>query len=226
MAGKVLAGWGIAFCLLCAGLIWQWQAKVVVTPLDQPNWSVLSTEQKTILAPLAAEWEAMESFRRKKWLGIAQRYPGMSPEEQASVQRNMKEWARLAPAERKAAREKFKALQQYPVEERLAVKQKWDEYSTLSQEKRDRLKKEAAQRPPPKTPTQPAVAGFVASPATTTRTTSQAALPTAPAASPSRSPLSPLKSPRSPLVVPQTTASQAPPDAATSTSASLPCAEE
>ncbi|MDP1957444.1 MAG: DUF3106 domain-containing protein, partial [Rhodocyclaceae bacterium] len=202
MAGKVLAGWGIAFCLLCAGLIWQWQTQAVVTPLDQPNWSALTTEQKTILAPLATEWKAMESFRRKKWLGIAQRYPGMSADEQASVQRNMKEWARLAPAERKAAREKFKALQQYPAEERQAVKQKWDEYSTLSQEKRDRLKKEAAQRPPPKTPTQPPVAGFVASPATTTRTTSQAALPTVPPSSPTRSPLSPLKPPRSHLVVP------------------------
>ncbi|MDO8959851.1 MAG: DUF3106 domain-containing protein [Rhodocyclaceae bacterium] len=233
MAGKALAGWGIAFCLLCAGLIWQWQAKVVVTPLDQPNWSALTTEQKTILAPLATEWKAMDSFRRKKWLGIAQRYPGMSADEQASVQRNMKEWARLAPAERKAAREKFKALQQYPAEERQAVKQKWDEYSTLSQEKRDRLKKEAAQRPPPKTPTQPPVAGLGANPGEISaanplaaRTKSQAALPTAPPANSARSPLSPLKTPRSPLVVPQTTSSQAPPDPAASTSASPPCAEE
>lgn len=233
MAGKVLAGWGIAFCLLCAGLIWQWQAKVVVTPLDQPNWAALTTEQKTILAPLATEWKAMESFRRKKWLGIAQRYPGMSAEEQASVQRNMKEWARLAPAERKAARDKFKTLQQYPVEERQAVKQKWEEYSTLSQEKRDRLKKEASQRPPPKTPTQPPVAGPAANSAASSttnplaaRTARQVALPTAPPESPARSPLSPLKTPRSPLVVPQTTSSQAPSDPADSTSASPPCAEE
>jgi len=229
MAGKVLAGWGIAFCLLCAGLIWQWQAKVVVTPLDQPNWAALTTEQKTILAPLATEWKAMESFRRKKWLGIAQRYPGMSAEEQASVQRNMKEWARLAPAERKAAREKFKTLQQYPAEERQAVKQKWDEYSTLSQEKRDRLKKEAAQRPPPKTPTQPPVTGSAANSTANplaARTKSQAALPTAPPENSTRSPLSPLKTPRSPLVVPQTPASQAPPDPAASTPASPPCAEE
>ena len=35
----------------------------------------------------------MDAFRRKKWIGIAQRYPEMTPIEQASMQRNMREWA-------------------------------------------------------------------------------------------------------------------------------------
>lgn len=221
MAGKQLARWGIAFCLLFAGLTWQWQARAVVTPLDQPDWSALTSEQKTILAPLATEWKEMGSFRRKKWLGIAQRYPDMSEDDQASVQRNMKEWAKLAPAERRTAREKFKTLQKFPVEERQAVKQKWEEYSTLSQEKRDSLKKEAAQRPSLKTPTKPPVAGSGGNPVVSV-TASSAALPTAPSMNPPRSPLSPLKPPQSPLVV----TNKAPPKTLPAPAAGMPCAEE
>lgn len=222
MAGKNLAGWGIAFCLLFAGLTWQWQAQAVVTQLDQPDWSALTSEQKTILAPLATEWKEMESFRRKKWLGIAQRYPDMSEEDQAGVQRNMREWARLAPNERKVAREKFKTLQKFPAEERQAVKLKWEEYSALSQEKRDSLKQEAAKRPATvKTPTKPPVANSGTKPVANV-TASSAALPTAPATNPPRSPLSPLKPPQSPLVVTKTAPTKTPPAPA----AGMPCAEE
>jgi hypothetical protein len=222
MAGKKLTGRGIAFCLLFAGLTWQWQAQAVVTPLDQPDWSALTSEQKTILAPLATEWKEMESFRRKKWLGIAQRYPEMSEDDQASVQRNMKEWAKLAPAERRAAREKFKSLQKFPAEDRQAVKLKWDEYNTLSQETKDSLKKEAAQRPSQiKTPTKPPVASSGAKPVASV-TASSAALPTAPAMNPPRSPLSPLRPPQSPLVVTNTAPSKALPAATTG----MPNAEE
>ena len=95
MARKALAGWAIACWLACAGLAAP--AHAGVPTLDQPNWSALTAEQQNVLAPLANDWNAMEVFRRKKWLGIAQRYPMMSPTEQVSVQRNMKGWARLTP---------------------------------------------------------------------------------------------------------------------------------
>jgi hypothetical protein len=53
---------------------------VIATP-PQPTWAALSQEQQTILAPLAPEWNAMENYRRKKWLGIAQRYNSIAPTE-------------------------------------------------------------------------------------------------------------------------------------------------
>jgi hypothetical protein len=222
MAGKKFASWGVAFCLLFAGLTWQWQAQAVVTPLDQPDWSALTSEQKTILAPLASEWKEMEPFRRKKWLGIAQRYPDMSEDDQAGVQRNMREWAKLAPNERKSAREKFKTLQKFPAEERRAVKLKWEEYSSLPQEKRESLKKEAAKRPTPvKTPAKPPVANSGTHPVAHTRASS-AALPTATSMNTPRSPLSPLKPPQSPLVVTKT----ALPKTHAVPAADIPCDEE
>jgi hypothetical protein len=186
MAGKTLARWGIVLCLALCGPTAP--AYAVLPQLNQPSWSALTPEQKAILAPLAKEWNEMDAFRRKKWLGIAQRYPGMSPTEQASMQRNMKEWARLAPEERKAAREKYKTLKKAAPEERQAVRQKWEEYSALPQEERDRLKKEAAPRQaPPKTPAK-------------LSNTGQSAPAPGPATKPQRSPLSPLKPPQSTLV--------------------------
>lgn len=243
MAGNTprrLILWGIALVLLFAGVVWQWQSRPVTTPLDQPNWSALTAEQKSILAPLRSEWNAMEPFRRMKWLGLAERYPDMSTNEQASVQRNMKEWAKLAPNERKTARDKFKNLQKFAAEDRQAVKQKWEEYNSLPKEMRDRLKKEAAQRPPPKTPSKPPVAANLPTPTkSSVPVLAPGVLAKAPAVSSGllamaesgtdtnplpRSRLSPIKPPQSPLVVPQkpTPKTQTPPVP----EAVMPCAEE
>lgn len=128
-------------------------------PLPQPSWTQLNAEQKRVLAPLAGEWDKMDGFRRKKWLGIAQRYPSLSPEEQARVQQRMTDWAKLTPDERKRAREKYLSMQKAPPEKKDAVKLKWEEYKELPEDERNRLKAEASRKPTPRpTPSKPAVA--------------------------------------------------------------------
>ena len=69
---------------------------VIATPA-QPGWTELSAQQKSVLAPLSGTWDRMENYRRKKWLGIAQRFPAMAPDEQRRVQGQMQEWAKLTP---------------------------------------------------------------------------------------------------------------------------------
>lgn len=146
MARTPLAVVAVALCLTLLP-----PAHAVVPQLRQPAWSELTPEQKHILAPLAGEWSQLESYRQKKWLGIAQRYPAMNAEEQARVQRRMTEWVKLSPEERKAAREKYKNLQKAPPEHKEAIKQKWQEYKQLPEEEKQRLKDEAAKaRPQPK----------------------------------------------------------------------------
>jgi len=159
---------------------------------EQPGWTALTPEQKAILAPLQQEWAEMDAFRRKKWLGIAQRYPTLSPTEQASQQRNMREWARLAPEERKTARQKYQSLRRFSPEERQVVKQKWDEYSTLTDEEKERLRNKAPRRPQVKTPARPPAAAPV------DRRVATPHLPPPP------SPLSPRKAPQSTLLPPGT----------------------
>ena len=73
----------------------------------------------------------LDAPRKSKWLGIAQRYPKMKPEEQERLQRRMNEWASLTPAQRQAAREKYREFEQLPPDEREVVRKKWDEYKQV-----------------------------------------------------------------------------------------------
>jgi hypothetical protein len=115
-------------------------ATVVIGTLPQPGWSQLSPQQKTILAPLASDWEQMENVRKKKWLGIAERYPTMKPDEQIRTQDRMKEWANLTPAQRAKVRDAYKDFNQLPVDQKNTVKQKWEAYSHLPPEEKQRLR--------------------------------------------------------------------------------------
>jgi hypothetical protein len=116
--------------------------------LRQPSWKELSVQQKQVLAPLSGDWDDMESVRRKKWIGIAARYPYMTPEEQARVQSQMREWAKLSPQERRLVRDKYKSLRQAPLEQQATIKQKWQEYKELPDDEKKRLQEEAKARAP------------------------------------------------------------------------------
>jgi Protein of unknown function (DUF3106) len=115
-----------------------------------PKWQELSAHQKQILAPLQQDWDNMDDAGRKKWVGVAKRYPTMSPEEQQRVERRMKAWAELTPEQRRKAREQYRRLQRIAPDERAKLKDKWQEYANLPDEEKKRLKDSAASRPRPK----------------------------------------------------------------------------
>jgi len=117
---KALLGIALALCLGISVAQAQ-QAK-------NPTWGQLTSEQRQILAPIQGEWDKLDAPRKRKWLGIAQRYPKMKPEEQERLQLRMNEWASLTPAQRQAAREKYREFEQLPPDERQVVRKKWDEY--------------------------------------------------------------------------------------------------
>lgn len=129
----------LAVLAFAVGFAFLPSAHAVIPPLKQPAWAELTPEQKQTLSPLSGEWDRLEAWRRKKWIGIAQRYSILAPEEQARVQRRMKEWVSLEPDERKAAREKYKSLQKASPEHKEAIKQKWQEYKELPEEEKQRL---------------------------------------------------------------------------------------
>ena len=126
-------------------------AHAVVPELGQPAWTALTPHQKEVLAPLVPEWDRLDDARKRKWLGIAARYPQMALDEQQRVQARMRQWASLTPEERRAAREQFRKLQSLHPEAREALKRKWQEYENLPDEEKKRLTESAAKRPVPKT---------------------------------------------------------------------------
>ena len=132
-----------AALILSLGLIASNPAAAGVPVLHAPNWVELTPQQREVLAPLGGDWAKMDDVRRRKWAGIALRYPTMKPEEQQRLTRQMQAWAKLTPEERTKAREKFKSLQSVPPEQREALKQKWEQYQSLPPEEKQRLAEKA-----------------------------------------------------------------------------------
>ena len=164
MARSILPGLVLALSLATTGWAATPSPSLIVTP-EQPKWSELTVQQKTILAPLSDDWDSLEYHRQKKWLGIAGRFPAMTPEEQRRIQIQMQEWGKLTDDERQEAREKYMSTKQLPIEKKRELKKKWEEYSSLPEEERARLRERALQfvnkslgsKPgtPPNVPTDP-----------------------------------------------------------------------
>ena len=95
---------------------------------SKPAWAELTANQQQILAPLKADWDELTTSRKTNWVGIANRYPNLNPEEQKRVQERMQSWAKLTPEQRRVARENFKTIKKLPPEKRKQVKAQWQEY--------------------------------------------------------------------------------------------------
>jgi hypothetical protein len=187
-------------------------ASAVVPPIKQPTWVELTPQQQQVLAPLAGEWDRLEAYRRRKWLGIAKRYSGMQPAEQQRVQAQMRQWVSLTPEQRMAAREKFKRLREAPPEQRASVKQKWLEYKDLPEDEKRRLA-EAAKR---KRPLKPADGKKSTVPIAASKRIG-AHNPASPAANAAAAGAAPMTAASPPLPAPPAPASSAPPADSAST---------
>ncbi len=117
-----------------------------------PGWSQLKPEQQRVLAPLKDDWPNLEGARKRKWIGIANSYPRMQPEEQARVQRRMRDWAALSREERDAAREFYREIDKLPAEKKQAIREKWEAYQQLPEEKRRELSAATPRKGEPQVP--------------------------------------------------------------------------
>ena len=105
---------------------------------QRPAWAELTADQQMVLAPLKADWESLDPERRRKWIGIANRYPKMKLEEQERVQRRMQAWAKLTPEQRRQARENYKRMAKSG-KERGKLRDHWAEYQSLPPQERQEL---------------------------------------------------------------------------------------
>jgi hypothetical protein len=146
MARQRIVG-GIILSLFLAAPGWaQTTSPSIIATSLQPAWTELTVPQKIILAPLSDEWDSLESFDQKKWMGIAAHFPSLSPGEQRRLQGQMQKWRKLTSEERQVARENYKSAKQLPADKRKKLKQKWEEYSSLPEEEKEKLKKQVSGR--------------------------------------------------------------------------------
>ena len=91
-------------------------------------WAELTAAQQEVLAPLKVDWENLSPERRRKWIGIANRYPKMAKLEQERVQKRMQRWANLSPEQRQRARENYRRMAKASAAKRRRLRQQWAEY--------------------------------------------------------------------------------------------------
>jgi hypothetical protein len=100
------------------------------------NWTSLSGQQRSALAPLERDWNQIDATRKAKWMEIAARFPTMPLPEQKRVQERMAEWARMTPVERGRARLSFQESKQFTPEQKQA---RWEAYKALPDDERRAL---------------------------------------------------------------------------------------
>ncbi len=110
-------------------------------PATKPLWADLTPAQQQALAPLAPEWDRLDSFRKNKWLAIGNKYSSMKPDEQQRVQERMRDWIKLTPEQRRMARESYARAKKLNPDQKSA---KWDEYQQLPEEQKKKLAEAAA----------------------------------------------------------------------------------
>lgn len=107
------------------------------SPTETPlRWAQLTPQQRKILAPLAGLWDELDDVRKKKWLGIAERYPRLKPDQQEKLQARMVEWASMSAEQRRKAREQFALIKTVPNETKSRA---WESYLQLSENERKKL---------------------------------------------------------------------------------------
>ncbi len=111
----------------------------------EPKWTELSAQRQAALKPLAGEWDSLSDLSRKKWNVVADRFPGMKPEEQKRVHARMAEWVRLTPEQRRVARENYKKSKTLPAEKK---KEEWQQYQTLPDVQKQQLAAAVDQKKP------------------------------------------------------------------------------
>jgi len=105
-------------------------------PLAQPLWADLTSAQRQVLDPFASEWNGLPATEKRAWADIARRFPKMSADEQARVQRRITEWAELSPAQRQVARANYRLAQQAGREN---VAAQWETYQGLTSDQKSVL---------------------------------------------------------------------------------------
>ncbi|WP_170133683.1 DUF3106 domain-containing protein [Undibacterium pigrum] len=115
----------------------QMKPGIAATPLSgKPGWKELNASQQKALLPLQAHWETLDEKSRAKWLGIANRYVSLNPDEQKRIQKRMEAWAQLSPEQKQIARLNYSQAKKLEAAQK---SRQWEAYQQLPAEQKQLL---------------------------------------------------------------------------------------
>lgn len=91
------------------------------------EWSKLSGDQQSALAPVQKEWSSMSGAQQKRLVNAAKDYPKLQPIQKERFQTRLRDWAALTPEQRKAARTKYETLSKLPPAKQFEIHEKWQD---------------------------------------------------------------------------------------------------
>jgi len=109
-----------------------------------PRWNELSATHRQVLAPLANDWNGLDSRSKERWIDVAGRFHKMPPDEQQRATQRMGEWAHMSIQQRTQARTVFQETRGLSKEEREA---RWKAYQALPEERKRELAAKRAAAP-------------------------------------------------------------------------------
>ena len=96
-------------------------------PAANVTWAQLTEQQRSVLSPLAGEWDALRPWQREKLLDIAKEYPKMDAQKQQRIQHQLVKWSRMTPYERENARKRYQQFQNLSPEKKEMLRKQWKE---------------------------------------------------------------------------------------------------
>lgn len=96
-------------------------------PAANVTWAQLTDQQRSVLSPLAGEWDALRPWQREKMLDIAKEYPKMDAQKQQRIQHQLVKWSRMTPYERENARKRYQQFQNLSPEKKEMLRKQWKE---------------------------------------------------------------------------------------------------
>jgi hypothetical protein len=107
-----------------------------------PDWDHLSAAQRELLiAPIRDRWNASPAAR-ERMLGHAGRWKSMTPQQRAQARRGVERWQGMSPTERAQAQQAFKHFRQMSPEDKKAMREKLR--AMTPEQRREWLKSQAA----------------------------------------------------------------------------------
>jgi len=90
-----------------------------------PLWTELSIPERTALTPIAYDWDHLPAQQRQKLLKVTKEFAKLTPTQQQIFYSRLQPWTRMTQAQRDAARDNFKKLQELPKPEQAQIKRLW-----------------------------------------------------------------------------------------------------
>ena len=106
-------------------------------PLTSPAWADLTAFQREALAPLQPVWNSLPAAKKRSWLTLTDRMPGMKTADREAALQRICAWAALSPEQRRMARDNYRLAKSLDRDERLAT---WESYRQLTPEQQTVLR--------------------------------------------------------------------------------------